>query len=173
MRQHLFPANALRPDLCGQRHRAPPGQAQPPVDEPPGRADEPQIRDATVKRYHDDDHAQLRVRHAARTNGATCLTLADFLVACNFGRRLKTLGGLTPHDYISKVWTSEPERFIIDPIRQLPGPNAQACSHAGFGRLRHHRQEYPARVSERPDGLQGWRRARATRLRRRRQSPAP
>ena len=131
------------------------------------------IRDATVKRYHYDDHAQLRVRHAARTNGATCLTLADFLAACNFGRRLKTLGGLTPHDYISKVWTSEPERFIIDPIRQLPGPNTQACSHAGFGRLRHHRQEYPARVSERPDGLQGWRRARATRLPRRRQSPAP
>ena len=84
------------------------------------------IRDATVKRYHYDDHAQLRVRHTARTNGARCLTLADFLAAYNFGRRLKTLGGLTPHEDISKVWTSEPERFIIDPIHQMPGLNTQA-----------------------------------------------
>ena len=42
-------------------------------------------RDATVKRYHYDDHNQLR-RH-----------LADFIDAYNFGRRLKTLKGLTPY----------------------------------------------------------------------------
>ncbi|MEP9357133.1 IS481 family transposase [Xanthobacter sp. DSM 24535] len=69
------------------------------------------IKDATVKRYHYDDHAQLE-RH-----------LADFVAAYNFGRRLKTLKGLTPYEFICKCWTSEPERFILDPIQQMPGLN--------------------------------------------------
>ena len=69
------------------------------------------IKDATVKRYHYDDHAQLE-RH-----------LADFVAAYNFGRRLKTLRGLTPYEFICKCWTSEPERFILDPIQQMPGLN--------------------------------------------------
>ena len=43
------------------------------------------IKDATVKRYHYDNHDQLR-QH-----------LADFVAAYNFGRRLKTLKGLTPY----------------------------------------------------------------------------
>jgi Integrase core domain len=54
------------------------------------------IKDATVKRYHYDDHDQLR-RH-----------LADFVAAYNFARRLKTLKGLTPFEFVSKCWTSEP-----------------------------------------------------------------
>jgi hypothetical protein len=41
----------------------------------------------------------------------------------NFARRLKTLGDLTPYEYICKIWTSEPERFIFDPIHQMPGLN--------------------------------------------------
>jgi hypothetical protein len=41
------------------------------------------IKEATVKRFHYDDHNQLR-RH-----------LADFVSAYNFARRLKTLKGLT------------------------------------------------------------------------------
>ncbi len=69
------------------------------------------IKDATVKRYHYDDHAQLRSH------------LADFLDAYNFARRLKTLGGLTPYEYICKIWTSERERFTIDPTHQMPGLN--------------------------------------------------
>jgi hypothetical protein len=36
---------------------------------------------------------------------------------------LKTLGGLTPYEYICKIWTSEPDRFILDPIHQMPGLN--------------------------------------------------
>lgn len=51
------------------------------------------------------------------------LTLADFLDAYNFARRLKTLNGLTPYEYICKIWTSEPQRFIVDPIHQMPGLN--------------------------------------------------
>ena len=69
------------------------------------------IKDATVKRYHYDDHAQLRTH------------LADFLAAYSFARRLKALNGLTPHKCICKIWTSEPDRFILDPIHQKQGLN--------------------------------------------------
>jgi transposase InsO family protein len=67
------------------------------------------IKDATIKRYHYDAHEQLRSH------------LGDFLDAYNFARRLKTLAGLTPYEYICKIWTSEPERFTIDPTHQTPG----------------------------------------------------
>uniref|UniRef100_A4WY84 Integrase catalytic domain-containing protein n=1 Tax=Cereibacter sphaeroides (strain ATCC 17025 / ATH 2.4.3) TaxID=349102 RepID=A4WY84_CERS5 len=69
------------------------------------------IKDATVKRFHYGSHHQLRTH------------LADFMAAYNFARRLKTLNGLTPYEYICKVWTSEPDRFILDPIHQMPGLN--------------------------------------------------
>jgi hypothetical protein len=45
------------------------------------------------------------------------------MAAYNFARRLKTLSGLTPYEYIAKVWTSEPDRFIVNPIQQMPGLN--------------------------------------------------
>ena len=69
------------------------------------------IKDATVKRFHYDNHEQLRIH------------LGDFLAAYNYARRLKTLKGLTPYEYICKIWTLEPERFIIDPTHQMPGIN--------------------------------------------------
>ncbi len=69
------------------------------------------LKDATVKRYHYDNHDQLR-RH-----------LADFVAAYNFGRRLKTLKGLTPHQAICQYWTKEPHRFTSDLTHQTPGPN--------------------------------------------------
>jgi hypothetical protein len=50
--------------------------------------------------------------------------LADFLAAYNFAQRLKPLSGLTPYEYICKIWTSEPDRFILDPIHQMPGLNS-------------------------------------------------
>ncbi|QFU10089.1 hypothetical protein PARPLA_00346 [Rhodobacteraceae bacterium THAF1] len=46
------------------------------------------IKNATVKRYHYDSHDQLRTH------------LADFMAANTFARRLKTLSGLTPYEYI-------------------------------------------------------------------------
>ncbi|SNT73819.1 hypothetical protein SAMN05444959_105265 [Paracoccus seriniphilus] len=70
------------------------------------------IKEATVKRFHYDNHDQLRTR------------LADFLAAYNFGRRLKTLSGLTPYEYICKIWTSEPDRLTRNPIHQMPGLNS-------------------------------------------------
>ncbi|MBN9066611.1 MAG: IS481 family transposase, partial [Rhizobiales bacterium] len=69
------------------------------------------IKDATVKRFYYESHDQLR-QH-----------LADFVAAYNFARRLKTLKGLTPYEFICKAWTSQPEWFTINPIQQMPGPN--------------------------------------------------
>ena len=69
------------------------------------------IKEATVKRFHYDDQAQLRAH------------LESFVAAYNFARRLKTLKGLTPYEFICKRWTIEPERFILDPIHQMPGLN--------------------------------------------------
>lgn len=69
------------------------------------------IKDATVKRYHYVSHGQLR-RH-----------LSDFITAYNYARRLKTLKGLTPYEYFCKIWTTEPERFRLNPIHQMPGLN--------------------------------------------------
>ncbi len=56
------------------------------------------IKDATVKGFHYDDHDQLQTH------------LADFRPAYNFAHRLKTLAGLTPYEYVRKIWTSEPYR---------------------------------------------------------------
>jgi hypothetical protein len=72
------------------------------------------FKDATVKRFYYESHHQLR-QH-----------LADFVSAYNFGRRLKALKGLTPFEYICKIWTKEPERFRLDPTHQTIGPNILA-----------------------------------------------
>ena len=45
------------------------------------------------------------------------------MAAYNFARRLKMLSGLTPYEYTAKIWTSEPERFTVNPIHQMPGLN--------------------------------------------------
>jgi transposase InsO family protein len=69
------------------------------------------IKEATVKRYHYDSHRQLQAH------------LADFINAYNYARRLKTLKGLTPYEFIAKTWTNQPERFRLNPIHQMPGLN--------------------------------------------------
>jgi hypothetical protein len=47
----------------------------------------------------------------------------DFRDAYKFARRLKTLSGLAPYAYIYKIWTSKPDRFILDAVHQMPGLN--------------------------------------------------
>jgi len=69
------------------------------------------IKEATVQRYHYDSHQQLS-HH-----------LDDFVRAYNFGRRLKTLKGLTPYEFICKSWSSQSERFTFNPLHQMPGLN--------------------------------------------------
>ena len=61
------------------------------------------IKDATVKRYFYESHDQLRSH------------LRDFVSAYNFARRLKTLKGLTPYEFVCKAWTSQPQRFQTQP----------------------------------------------------------
>ncbi|MCE4365027.1 hypothetical protein LYZ81_22260, partial [Xanthomonas hortorum] len=46
----------------------------------------------------------------------------------NYGRRLKALKGLTPYEFICKQWTSEPERFKVDPIHLMPGLNTYVAA---------------------------------------------
>lgn len=69
------------------------------------------IKEATVKRFHYDSHLQLKEH------------LNLFINAYNFGRRLKTIKGLTPYEFICKHWTKEPERFRFNPLHQIPGLN--------------------------------------------------
>ena len=69
------------------------------------------IKDATVKRYFYETHDELRAH------------LCDFVDAYNFARRLKTLRGLTPYEFVCKAWTSQPQRFTISPLQKMPGLN--------------------------------------------------
>jgi transposase InsO family protein len=68
------------------------------------------IKDATVKRYHYDSHGQLQAH------------LELFVDAHNHARRLKTLRGLTPYEFVHQAWTKEPDRFRLDPSHHTPGP---------------------------------------------------
>jgi len=69
------------------------------------------IKDATTKRYHYDDHEQLQTH------------LELFLDAYNHARRLKTLKGLTPAQFIWKEWQSNPELFHEEPCHLMAGLN--------------------------------------------------
>src|SRR5271169_3828125 len=80
------------------------------------------LKDATVKRFYYETHDQLR------------LHLYQFVAAYNFARRLKTLKGLTPYEFICKSWTKEPQRFRINPTHQTPGPNTLTGSQSASAR---------------------------------------
>ena len=69
------------------------------------------LKEATVQRFYYATHDQLRTH------------LADFVAAYNFARRLKTLKGLTPYEFLCKQWALEPERFRLNPLHQMPGLN--------------------------------------------------
>lgn len=69
------------------------------------------VKEATISRYHYDDHKQRR-QH-----------IDTFIAAYNYGRHLETLKGLTPCEFICKCWTNQPSRFRINPIHQMPGLN--------------------------------------------------
>lgn len=69
------------------------------------------IKEATVQSYHYRSHDPLRTH------------LGDFMAAYNFARRHKTLTRLTPYEYICKIWASEPDRFSLNPVHQMPGLN--------------------------------------------------
>jgi transposase InsO family protein len=69
------------------------------------------LKEATVRRYHYETHDQLREH------------LVTFLAAYNFAKRLKTLRGLTPYEFICKRWTENPDQFRLNPIHHKLGLN--------------------------------------------------
>ncbi len=70
------------------------------------------IKEATVRTFHYTSADELK-QH-----------LGAFLLAYNYARRLKSLKGKSPYDFICHQWTIEPERFRIDPHHHSPGPNS-------------------------------------------------
>jgi transposase-like protein len=69
------------------------------------------LKDATVKRYHYETHQHLKEH------------LHTFLMAYNFAKRLKTLCGLTPYEFVCASWQKEPDRFRLDPYHHTLGLN--------------------------------------------------
>lgn len=67
------------------------------------------IKEATVKRYFYEGHDQLR------------RNLDLFVETYNHARRLKTLKGLTPAQFIWKEWQSKPELFYEEPCHLTSG----------------------------------------------------
>lgn len=61
------------------------------------------LKEATVKRYYYESQNQLEEH------------LDAFTAAYNFAKRLKTLKGLTPYEFIVKTWAEEPQRFHRNP----------------------------------------------------------
>ena len=70
------------------------------------------LKEATVRRFYYDTHAQLRAH------------LDAFVGAYNFAKRLKTLKGLTPFEFIVQQWTKEPDRFTKHPNHLTSGLNS-------------------------------------------------
>jgi len=80
----------------------------------------------TPRRPRPDDHAQTTTPRRLRPDDHAHLErhLADFINASNSGRRLKTLKGLTPYEFICKCRTSDQESFILNPLHHIPGLNS-------------------------------------------------
>ena len=69
------------------------------------------IKDATVKTFYYKTHEELK-QH-----------LHDFLMAYNFAKRLKSLKGKTPWQFIQHQSTIHPEYFITNPNHFIVGLN--------------------------------------------------
>lgn len=74
------------------------------------------IKEATVRRYNYDSYDLLRT------------SVADFLAACNFGRRRKILNGLMSYEYIRKSGHPSWSDSLQTPSKKLLGPKkSPAC----------------------------------------------
>ena len=78
----------------------------------------------------DNKHGLLRLQQAAARRsglkpGRNITYKSRLPVRTNVAtsRRLKTLKGLTPYEYVCKIWTTEPQRFTIDPYQHTVGLN--------------------------------------------------
>ena len=69
------------------------------------------IKDATVKRFYYETHAQLRIHLDRLRHGL------------QFRPAAQNPEGLTPYEYVCKLWTKEPQRFTLNPLHHMPGLN--------------------------------------------------
>ena len=69
------------------------------------------LKEATVQQFTYESEEQLK-HH-----------LMDYLMAYNFGKRLKSLKGKTPWEFICESWTINPELFYSDPSHFTVGLN--------------------------------------------------
>ena len=67
------------------------------------------LKEATVKRFH--------YQRTQELNGH----LQAFLLAYNHAKRLKTLRGLTPHEFVCAQWHKNPTIFTRDPTQLTLG----------------------------------------------------
>lgn len=67
------------------------------------------LKEATVKKFYYETHQHLKEH------------LTAFVNAYNFARRLKTLQGLTPYEFIEKEWQKEPGKFKVKPTHHNLG----------------------------------------------------
>ena len=96
---------------------------------PPAKAEERSMLPRTSSIWPRDSHPTASGKPGAvhchyESHDQLQTHLADFMAADNFAQRLKTLSDLTPYKYIAKIWTSQPRRFIVNPIHQMPRRNA-------------------------------------------------
>ena len=103
---HIFDRVCTR-----ERHRAPADQALSPLDQRPGRANEPHVKDATVKVFHYDDLESLKAHVLA------------FVTAYNFAKHLKALRWRTPFQAICDAWTKTPH------LQHQPAPPHPGTTH--------------------------------------------
>ena len=62
------------------------------------------LKEATVKKYYYENHQKLKEH------------LYNFVNAYNFAKRLKTLNGLTPYEFIINYWNNNPKYFKLNPL---------------------------------------------------------
>ena len=67
------------------------------------------LKESMVRRYHYESHAHLQEH------------LNIFVNAYNSAKRLKTLRGLTPYEYLIKTWQENPELFHTEPYQLTMG----------------------------------------------------
>jgi hypothetical protein len=79
--------------------------------------------------YHREDRCERRPHHQeslralAKRHDQLRAHLQNFVDADNVARRLKTLKGLSPYEFVYKAWTSDAQRFKLNPLQKMPGQN--------------------------------------------------
>jgi hypothetical protein len=69
------------------------------------------LKEATVKRFHYENNNELSSHPTS------------FVAAYDFAKRLQTLNGPTPYEFICKARTNQPERFGLNQLHEIPGLN--------------------------------------------------